>query len=395
MSGAFIRTPPSDTLAGSDSVSEVTDTDNIMVASDGRERATRCAASIARGGKPLTVKRNAAQFGGYHLARSLDRKALTLYLTQHIEASTLKWLPSLSKEGIVPSGVPQGVALHRKLDSLKLCAGSGPLSKAQRQVQSIVGDLRWQLRVAVAITRHVHILSRVANRPDPQDAMAAALGVQALSYKHRNDGLTYGGCFGANLPLAGYLKGSMTSRRGQAIAKVDGRTLLNAGAPSDLLSAADTTWNLGSDGSDDVMCLILTHNGAALLTELKMIGIATSCSSESEGIGSVRVSDKAMQVRVALENFGRPQSGPTALMSDNESNLRVASGAPSAQRLRHSLRRWAILTQRLREREIFLAHCDGEHLVPDVFTKWVKQEKFDAAITFLTNVRSKVVHANV
>ena len=29
MSGAFIRTPPSDTLAGSDSVSEVTDTDNI------------------------------------------------------------------------------------------------------------------------------------------------------------------------------------------------------------------------------------------------------------------------------------------------------------------------------------------------------------------------------
>ena len=46
----------------------------------------------------------------------------------------------------------------------------------------------------------------------------------------------------------------------------------------------------------------------------KTIKLMLGCSAESEGYGSLRCSDKLIEGRVTLANFGRPQHGPTLLL---------------------------------------------------------------------------------
>ena len=363
--------------------------------------------SEKRGGKRLTVKMEAPRmaFGGVALTRSADKRTLTLTLTNHIEQSVRRWLPSVVEDGSVPKGVPKGKELRTLLESLELAPVGTAMTKEMRDVASIVGDLRWMLRVLLRLVRHVQMLSRVAARPVCPDAKRAALGVLLQAWHYRDEGITYGGAFGAPV-FTGVLSGSADSPRGASIAtKEAGVDVMAAGAPRALVGAGDATWGKLARGPDDVKgeptlkpadeyAFVLTHNGGAVALELKLIKLAMGCSGETEGYASLRCSDKLMEGRVCLANFGRPQHDPTLLLSDNDANLRIAAGEASAQRLRHALRRWWVVTARVRGRELRLGHLpDGDNYI-DYATKFVSKDKEDASVAYISNSRSRAAHGD-
>ena len=139
----------------------------------------------------------------------------------------------------------------------------------------------------------------------------------------------------------------------------------------------------------DEYAYVATANGGSVALELKLIKLMMSCSGETEGYASLRCSDKLMEGRVCLANFGRPQLEPTLLLSDNDSNLRITAGEASAQRLRHALRRWWVVTARVRGRDL----PDGDNYI-DYATKFVSKDKEDASIAYISNSRSRAAHGD-
>jgi hypothetical protein len=91
--------------------------------------------------------------------------------------------------------------------------------------------------------------------------------------------------------------------------------------------------------------------------------------------------------------FGIKIDGPTLLMSDAETCLRTAAGRAASQRLRHALRRAAIVTERVRDELIELAHLpDAANVVHDFLTKWVTLEKIKASVAYLTGELARAAH---
>ena len=97
----------------------------------------------------------------------------------------------------------------------------------------------------------------------------------------------------------------------------------------------------------------------------------------------LKVADKAVYMRAVVARCGKPQEGPTTLLCDAVAALRVAAGESSAARLRHALRRSAIVTQRVRDDELALAHLPDACQVVDFLTKWVDAAKEEASLAYL------------
>ena len=96
-----------------------------------------------------------------------------------------------------------------------------------------------------------------------------------------------------------------------------------------------------------------------------------------------------------LGALGYTPTGPTLLMSDSDPALRTTAGESTASRMRHELRRLAIVTQRVRDGSCALAHVPDAGNVVDWMTKWVKFEKLLASLEFLTGERSRLLHQAV
>ena len=327
-------------------------------------------------------------------------------LTNHVEQSVKRWLPGVAAGDAPPKDIPKGKELRTLLESLTLAPVGTAMTRDMRDVASIVGDLRWMLRVLLRLVRDVQLLSRVTARPVCPHAKRAALGVLLRAWEYRAEGITYGGDFAAPV-FSAVLKGSADSPRGASIAaKGDGVDVMAAGPTKPFTGASDATWGKLRAGPgdvegepllkpDDEYAFVVTHNGGALALELKTIKLMMGCSGETEGYGSLRCSDRLMEGRVTLANFGRPQLEPTLLLSDNDTNLRIAAGEASASRLRHALRRWWIVTQRVRDRDIRLGHLPDADNYIDFATKYVSKDKEDASVAYITNSRSRAAHGDV
>ena len=360
--------------------------------------------SIARGGVAVKLDFWPKAWGGLEYQRSADKQAIYSHMQSHIMKSTMRWLPELATTGKVPARVPQGKALKEKLDNLvRLPKPAGAvlkLTKEQRSVCSIVGDLRWMCRRIVIVVRGTHLLSMVIANPQCPDAMDAALGLMARAYMHQWEGRTWRRAEAA-LPLMGVLKGTRSDSRNTTVHRVDGGELAARGAPADPSGIVDTTWNLHkiprefedvADSCVDVYALAMTMSGAAVHIELKRTGLTGGSSPETEGMGLLRLTDRALQMRLVAERLNVPLGGATWLMSDSDGSLRVASGETSANRLRHALRRTAQVTQRLRSKEVRLAHLPDAANHVDMFTKWLDATKVATSLAYLTGAVAHSAH---
>ena len=333
-------------------------------------------------------------WGGLELERSLDRMTITIKQEAHVVAATRKHIPELVETGKVPARIPCGAKLRALLDSLTLIQGTGPLTKAQKQVQSIVGELRWLCRTHVRITKPVHMLSCVAARAS-EGALDAALGTLAQVYIDRHRGLTFGGTTATSEDMiTGALKGTVS--RNATIHRVDGEAKMERGPPATLEGASDATWSLSNEQSGkcvDVYAMALTLNGAAVMLQLKRIGLYTGSSAMAEGLALLKLSDCAVHAAMVVERMGgtAPEGG-VLLLCDAESALRTAAGEASVARLKHGLRRSSIVTQRVKEHEVRLAHLpDAVHFI-DPLTKWVKLEKAERAFRYLAGEVARAIH---
>jgi len=176
---------------------------------------------------------------------------------------------------------------------------------------------------------------------------------------------------------------------------VDRTDNMGVGAPQELRGHADATWSAGEDGTQDIYCFAITRNGAAVRFEIKKIGPVMGSSTQAEGYASLRLSDAIVWATHIDTQMGRAPAQPPLLLSDNESNLRIASGQATVCNAKHALRRWAILVERVREREIRLGHVSDKANVVDFGTKWVEEAKLEMSLAHLTGSRARAAFEGV
>jgi len=93
---------------------------------------------------------------------------------------------------------------------------------------------------------------------------------------------------------------------------------LDSHAPTELVAAADATWN----GDLDLYGMLLTCFGAAVMHSVKKIGLVVDSSHESEAIASAKAGELVAYAREVLVALGAPPAGPTVILSDNKANER-------------------------------------------------------------------------
>ena len=98
---------------------------------------------------------------------------------------------------------------------------------------------------------------------------------------------------------------------------------LDSHAPTELVAAADATWN----GDLDLYGMLLTCFGAAVMHSVKKIGLVVDSSHESEAIASAKAGELVAYAREVLVALGAPPTGPTVILSDNKANVLVANNA--------------------------------------------------------------------
>ena len=340
----------------------------------------------------MTSKVEPTSYGGHRITRSDCKTILTVDQHTHVTGAMAKWLPGVMEGKPLDKEIPQGKQLRDRLDALKKLPDEGKkMTKPQKDVQSINGDLRWMTLDGLMLIKPVHQISCVSIRSDGENTLNVAKGVLYEAYKEMMKGdlaITFGGC-NDEMQLAGMIKNSSDSTRGPGIVKLDGEARLKAGAPKALDTFSDTTWAAGEKGDDDLYAHAHTLNGGAVHAELKKSTVITGSSAEMEGIGNIKATDKSLQARNACRVMRKPQLKPTVLNSDSESSLRAAMGNASAVRLKHVYRRYALLGQRVQAGDIRLAHVDDEYNMVDFMTKWTTKQKVQASLAYLTGKRAR------
>lgn len=342
--------------------------------------------SVARGGKALKWDYAPTQHGGVELERVAG--GMYSHMAGYIKQLTHKWMPTLVETDKVPEGIPQGKELRDKLDKLEMEDGEGPLTKEQHDFQSIVGALRWPAsRRVVSIMRGMHLCSCAAKRVQ-KGGMLVALGVLACAWQQRYEGRRWSS---AAVPLrfVGMLKGTYDTWRGTSIKKVDAESLMKNGAPIEMTANCDTTWNkaLGTD----VYVNGLTVKGAAIDLSLKKVPGAgmSGSSAELEGFALLKMTDRTVYARIVAGRFGYDMTKATVVLCDSEAALRGAFGDISLVRLKHAVRRAAIVKERVHEKEIELWHVPDAACAVDILTKWITGDKLEQALAYLTGGTSK------
>ena len=363
--------------------------------------------SIERGGQAVKLVIEPKTWGGIQIERSADGMLLTSHMADHIVKVTKKWLPSLVETGKVPEHVPQGIDLRKALDALKLGTAK-KLTSEGHDFNSLTGDLRWMTQRVLEIVRATHKLSSVLSAP-PKGSLNVALGVLACAYEHRLPGYTWNHYEGMQLPLAGALRGTVDKLNKVAVRKVDGEKLLAQGAPPEPLGSVDATWNLSElpEGYEamelyemelaskpkDVFALAITARGALVLEKLQNIGVYCGSSAQTELLGLLKLSDLMVTARLLWCRLGHSVDEPSTLVCDAEAALRASAGETGVLRLKHMLRRVAIIVQRVRAGELQLAHIPDAAQYVDFLTKWVDKGKLRASIDFLTGAAARARHA--
>jgi hypothetical protein len=194
----------------------------------------------------------------------------------------------------------------------------------------------------------------------PPEAELCAESVLADAYAHRAEGLTF--------------------HRRAVHRTLDGDRLpvdLSMGAPQELEISADA-----STSPRDVISILITFCGAAVLHLCKKIGAAVASTHEAESAATVRASEYAIFARIVLRALGVHPEAPTHIMTDNLANQRVSQHAKSATRSRFFLIRQACLHQRVADGEVDVVHVIDPENPSDFLTKTLPVAKTEASIRY-------------
>ena len=151
---------------------------------------------------------------------------------------------------------------------------------------------------------------------------------------------------------------------------------------------ADATWNTACDRYS----VVLTFNGAIIACAVKSIRGIMGCSAESEGYASLKASEIVEEAMESARAFGVYKGAPVVLGSDSVANLQIARRQGAASRLKHALRRWEILMERVEHKKIKLVHVGDAEMPADFLTKWVPAKKLEKSLDYVTNRKNRLAH---
>ena len=350
------------------------------------------------GGDPLKFEEWPDSFNGYKIEYNRETGAITLSMPATVTRAAQHHLPQKVLDGADDPSIPSGIKLQKLLDSLKLApASNDPVTREQKEVQEITGELRYASDLLIRVARGTYMLSCIMARSEAEDALPAAKGVLLIAYRHRDDGVTYGGIDGDG-GLSPFIKASFEAdesltevdgirgKGGVIVATHDGGQRLATGAPDELEGISDATW---SRIPHDYYVFAITWRRAVVLLIVKKVAITLGASMYTEGYGSTRCSEWLDYGVTIARALGCPPDGPVLLGSDSRSSLLVSGGQSSATRSRHALLLYMQLQQRVQSGLIRLAHIGDKDMPVDCFTKWTTKEKLEASLAYLTNTRAR------
>lgn len=312
----------------------------------------------------LTSDLAPTSFAGYKINIVRDSNGTSLSMSQHqkVVEAVKKYMPELL-EGTRPADILVGAQLTELLESLHLPdIRPSKLSPDQKTTQCITGDLKYFERGSMPrLSRMVHRLSCCMGCPPANDGIIAARSVLYHAYTHRHDKLTYGA--------------SPTNRADPIDGRLDMK--LTERAPTQLEASADALTT-----PRDVYSVLITYGGASVLHKTKKIGIAVGSTHDAENVATVKASEDAIYGRIVLHALGVPQDGPTLLMTDNLTNMRVAQNAQSAARSRFFLIRSVCLHQRITDGDLQVVHVPDPENPADFLTKFIGGQKTEASAAY-------------
>ena len=122
-------------------------------------------------------------------------------------------------------------------------------------------------------------------------------------------------------------------------------------------------------------------NGGAIITDTKKIGPADS-SAEVEGTASSKCAEYLEHLHDIMRGMGVASEKPTVVGTDNVSSMRVANNIKSATRLKHALRRYAVLQQRVAAGQVRIEHIKDADNMSDFLTKWTPRAKYERSVRY-------------
>ena len=145
----------------------------------------------------------------------------------------------------------------------------------------------------------------------------------------------------------------------------------------------DCTW-----GDRNVYGMLFMMNHGAIATDTKKMGPVDS-SAEGEGITTSKCAELTVFIREVARGMGILDDKPTVIRSDNASSVRVANDPKAAGRLRHAMRRFAVVQEHVKQGVIRVEFIRDANNAADFLTKWVPAAKLKASIAYVSNQAAK------
>ena len=230
---------------------------------------------------------------GYKIKRDRPGRRIKLTFPQKIFEAVREHLPDLLEQ---PVKLPTGRALHSMADALKL-GNDRPhkLAKHQVRTQQLVGSLKYIELIHPRIALLMHRLSCVMSNP-PEAAYTVALAALAMVYNERDVGITYGGI---GLSTGAWLSGFISANINLS---------LPVPAPAALEALADASW-----GNRNLIGIILTYGGAAVLIQVKKAQLVCISTIEVEAVATSKAAEKVVFAREIARSLGVHIDGPTLM----------------------------------------------------------------------------------
>ena len=129
---------------------------------------------------------------------------------------------------------------------------------------------------------------------------------------------------------------------------------------------ANASW-----GDRNLIGIVLTYGGGAVLHQCKKTGLLVYCTMEAKAIATGKAAEVVTFAREVGRAIGAPCDGPTLIGTDNLANLSIGSGKGTPSRSKHFLRRYHVLVQRVAAGDVVLRHVGNTQMAADFLTNQV------------------------
>jgi len=85
---------------------------------------------------------------------------------------------------------------------------------------------------------------------------------------------------------------------------------------------------------------------------------------------------EVLWTRSFLSELGIGSKGPTKILEDNQSCIKLANNGSFSVKAKHIAIKYRFVHERIKERSILLQHCPSDRMIADIWTKSLSKVKF-------------------